>query len=54
MGSCVQWKWLWVDVGFMGASENKDRPLASGCALKDFTDDALTISPGNLFQGETT
>ncbi len=47
-------KGLWVDVGFMGASGNMDRPLASGSALKDFTDDALTMSPGNLFQGEAT
>ncbi len=34
----------------MGTSGNSDCRWASGSALKDFTEDALTISAGNSFQ----
>ncbi len=34
----------------MGTSGNRDCQRASRSALKDFTDDALTISGGSLFQ----
>ncbi len=34
----------------MGTSGNRDCQRASMSALKDFTDDALTISAGSLFQ----
>ncbi len=37
----------------MGTSGNRDCQRASRSALKDFTDDALTISAGSLFQNET-
>ncbi len=37
----------------MGASGNRDCQRASRSALKDFTDDALTISAGSLFQNGT-
>ncbi len=34
----------------MGSSGNRDCQRASRSALKDFPDDALTISAGSLFQ----
>ncbi len=34
----------------MGTSRNRDCQLKSRSVLKDFTDDALTISAGSLFQ----
>ncbi len=34
----------------MGTSGNRDCHWASRSVLKDFTEDALTISPGSLFQ----
>ncbi len=37
----------------MGTSGNRDSQRASRSALKDFTDDALTISAGSLFQNGT-
>ncbi len=37
----------------MGTSGNRDYQRASRSALKDFTDDALTISAGSLFQNGT-
>ncbi len=37
----------------MGTSGNRDCQWASRSALKDFTEDALTISAGNLFQNGT-
>ncbi len=37
----------------MGASENRDSQLASQRILNDSTDDALTISAGNVFQKRT-
>ncbi len=37
----------------MGTSGNRDCQRASSSALKDFTDDALTISAGSLFQNGT-
>ncbi len=37
----------------MGTSGNRDCKRASRSALKDFTDDALTISAGSLFQNGT-
>ncbi len=37
----------------MGTSGNRDCQRASKSALKDFTDDALTISAGSLFQNGT-
>ncbi len=37
----------------MGSSENRDCQWASGSVLKDFTEDALTISAGSLFQNRT-
>ncbi len=37
----------------MGTSGNRDCQRASRSALKDFTDDALTISAGSLFQNGT-
>ncbi len=38
------------EVGLKGTSGNRDYRWASRSALKDFTDDALTISAGSLFQ----
>ncbi len=37
----------------MGTSGNRDCQRASRSALKDFTDDALTISADSLFQNGT-
>ncbi len=37
----------------MGTSGNSDCQWASGGAVKDFTEDALAISAGNLFQNGT-
>ncbi len=37
----------------MGTSGNRDCQWASRSALKDFTEDALTISAGRLFQSGT-
>ncbi len=37
----------------MGTAGNSDCQWASRSALKDFTEDALTISAGNLFQNGT-
>ncbi len=37
----------------MGTSGNRDCQRASRSALKDFTDDALTISAGSLSQNGT-
>ncbi len=37
----------------MGTSDNRDCQCASRSALKDFTEDALTISAGSLFQDGT-
>ncbi len=37
----------------MGTSGNRDCQWASRSVLKDFTEDALTISAGNLFQNGT-
>ncbi len=37
----------------MGASGYRDCQWASRGVLKDFTEDALTISAGNLFQNGT-
>ncbi len=34
----------------MGTSGNRDRQWASRSVLKDFTEEALTISAGSLFQ----
>ncbi len=59
IGECFKWvnvcrgNGLWEEVGYMGALGNRDCPLASSSVLKDFTDDALTISAGSLFQNET-
>ncbi len=39
---------LWAEVGYMGTSGNRDCQLAYGSVLKDFIDDALTISAGGL------
>ncbi len=44
---------LWEGVGYMGTSGNRDSQLASRSVLKDFTDDALTISAGSLIQDGT-
>ncbi len=41
---------LWKEVGYMGTLGNRDCQLASRSVLEDFTDDALTISAGSLFQ----
>ncbi len=41
---------LWEELGYMCTSGNRDCKLASRCASIDFTDDALTISAGSLFQ----
>ncbi len=38
----------------MGTSRNTDCQRASMSALKDFTDDALTILAGSLFQNGTS
>ncbi len=37
----------------MGTSENRDCQWVSRSVLKDFTEDALTISAGSLFQNGT-
>ncbi len=37
----------------MGTSGNRDCQRASRSALKNFADDALTISAGSLFQNGT-
>ncbi len=37
----------------MGTSGNRDCQWASRSVLKDFTEDALTISAGSLLQNET-
>ncbi len=37
----------------MGTSGNRDCQRASMSALKDFTDDAFTISAGSFFQNGT-
>ncbi len=39
-----------METGYLGSSENKDWHLLSRSVLKDFNDDALPISAGNLFQ----
>ncbi len=36
-----------AEFGYMGTSGNRDSQLASRSALKDFTDDALSISAGS-------
>ncbi len=36
-----------AEVGYMSTSGNRDSQLASRSALKDFTDDALSISAGS-------
>ncbi len=37
---------FWDEVGYIDTSGNRDSQLASRSVLKDFTDDALTISTG--------
>ncbi len=37
----------------MDTSRNRNRQLASRGVLKDFTEDALTVSAGSLFQNGT-
>ncbi len=39
---------LYEEMGATGTSENMDRHLASRSVLKDFIDDALTISAGTF------
>ncbi len=41
---------LWKEVGYICTSGNRDCQWASRSALKDFTEDAWTISAGNLYQ----
>ncbi len=57
VGSCVgqrvQTKGVWEEVGYMGTSGNRDCQWASRNVLKDFTEDALAISAGSLFQNGT-
>ncbi len=54
MSQCVQREWVGgeeeEEVGCMGTSGNRECQLASKSILKGFTDDALTISVGSLFQ----
>ncbi len=52
VGLCVLIR-LWEELGYMGALGNRDCQLASRRVLKDFTEDALTISAGSLFQNGT-
>ncbi len=44
---------LWEEVGYMGTLGNRDTEFVSRSVLKDFTDDALTISASNLFKNGT-
>ncbi len=44
---------MWQSVGYMETSGNRGGKLASKSILKDFTDDALTISATSLFQKGT-
>ncbi len=41
------------EVGYMGASGNRECQRVFRSVLKDFTEDALTISVGNLFRNGT-
>ncbi len=41
---------LWEEMVYMDTSWNRGCHLASRVDLEDFTDDALTISAGSLFQ----
>ncbi len=50
MGSCVKEEWAVGGCGLKATSVNRDSHLASRSVLNDFTDDALTISAGSLFQ----
>ncbi len=49
MGQCVQKEWAVGGGGLNDALGNRDCQLASRSALKDFIEDALTISAGSLF-----
>ncbi len=40
-------------VVYLGATVNRDRQVEPTSVLKDFSDDALTISAGDLYQTET-
>ncbi len=44
---------MWEEVGDMGTSGNGGYQLVSRSVLQDFTDDALTVSVGRLFQNGT-
>ncbi len=46
-------EWVVEGGGLDCTSGNRDCQRASRSALKDFTDDALTISAGSLFQNGT-
>ncbi len=50
---CAEGMGLWDEVGKMGTSGNRDYQRASRSALKDFADEALTMSAGSLFQNGT-
>ncbi len=49
MGQCVQKEWAVGGGGLNGALGNRDCQLTFRSVLKDFTEDALTISAGSLF-----
>ncbi len=51
VGGCVLREWVVEGGGLDGYFG--EQGLASRTALKDFTDDALTISTGSLFQNGT-
>ncbi len=44
---------LWEELGYMCTSGNRDCQLASRSVSNGFTEDALTISAGSLFQNGT-
>ncbi len=45
---------MWEEVGYMSTSGNRSCQLAPKNALNDFTDGALTVSAGSLFQNGTS
>ncbi len=53
MGQCKLRDGLWEEMGNIGNSGNRDCQWASRSVLKDFTEDALTISVSSLFQNGT-
>ncbi len=53
VGRCVLREWVVGEGGLDGYLGEQDCRRASRSALKDFTDDALTISAGSLFQNRT-